>query len=66
MSIVALCLAASALLQANEAPPAKQVRAIRLQGTSITVDGRLDEAVWARAAWISDFVPALTIVSVNV
>ncbi len=56
MSIVALCLAASVALQTNEAPPAKQARAVRLQGTSITLDGRLDDPAWAQAAWISDFV----------
>jgi len=56
LSLVALCLAASVALQTSEAPPAKQVRAVRLQGTSITVDGRLDEAAWARAVWIADFV----------
>ena len=51
-----MCLAASVALQTSEAPPAKQVRAVRLQGTSITLDGRLDDPAWARAAWISDFV----------
>jgi len=56
LSLVALCLAASALLQRSEAPPAKQVRAVRLQGTFITLDGRLDDPAWAQAAWISDFV----------
>ena len=56
MSLVALCLAASVALQTSEAPPAKQARAVRLQGTSITLDGRLDDPAWARAAWISDFV----------
>src|SRR5881396_1050649 len=54
--MIALCLAASALLQTSEAPPAKQARAVRLQGTSITLDGRLDETAWAQAAWITDFV----------
>ena len=56
MSIVALCLATSVLLQTSEAPPAKQIRAVRLQGTSITVDGWLDEAAWGQAVWISDFI----------
>ena len=56
MSLVPLCLAATVALQTSEAPPAKQVRATRLQGMAVTVDGRLDEAAWARAAWISDFV----------
>ena len=34
----------------------KQIRAIRLQGSSITLDGRLDESAWSQASWISDFV----------
>ena len=54
--MVALCIAASVALQTSEAPPAKQIRAVRLQGTSITLDGRLDDPVWSRASWISDFV----------
>jgi len=54
--MVALCFAASVALQTSEAPPAKQIRAVRLQGTSITLDGRLDDPVWSRASWISDFV----------
>ena len=37
------------------AAPLKQMRAVRLQGGGINVDGRLDEAAWARAEWISDF-----------
>ena len=56
MSMVALCIAASVALQTSEAPPAKQIRAVRLQGTSITLDGRLDDPVWSRASWISDFI----------
>jgi len=54
--MVALCIAASVALQTSEAPPAKQIRAVRLQGTSITLDGRLDDPVWSRASWISDFI----------
>jgi len=54
--MVALCFAASVALQTSEAPPAKQIRAVRLQGTSITLDGRLDDPVWSRASWISDFI----------
>ncbi|PYP57892.1 MAG: hypothetical protein DMD40_07035 [Gemmatimonadetes bacterium] len=56
MSVGALCFVAAVMLQTSEAPPAKQIRAIRRQGTSITVDGRLDDPAWARAAWITDFV----------
>jgi len=56
LTLVALCLAASVALQASEAPPAKQIRAVRLQGTSITLDGRLNDPAWAQATWISDFV----------
>ena len=56
MSVGALCLVASVVLQASEAPPAKQIRAVRLQRTSITLDGRLDDPAWSQAAWITDFV----------
>jgi len=36
--------------------PHKQVRAVRLEGSaSISLDGRLDDAAWAQAAWITDF-----------
>ena len=40
---------------AASAAPAKQVRARRLEGDGVKVDGRLDEPAWQRAAWISDF-----------
>lgn len=33
----------------------KQVRAVRLDGSSVRLDGRLDDAAWAQAAWITDF-----------
>jgi hypothetical protein len=56
MNLVALCLAVAAAVQTSETPPAKQVRAVRLQGTAVAVDGRLDEPAWAQATWISDFV----------
>ncbi|MGH7606918.1 MAG: carbohydrate binding family 9 domain-containing protein, partial [Gemmatimonadales bacterium] len=38
--------------------PNKQVRATRLAGAGqgIALDGRLDDAAWTRAVWISDFV----------
>jgi len=56
--LLALGLAASTALQDTSAVTAhKQVRAIRLQGgAAITVDGKLDDAAWAQAVWISDFV----------
>ncbi|HYU30366.1 MAG TPA: DUF5916 domain-containing protein, partial [Gemmatimonadales bacterium] len=58
MILLALGLAASTALQDTSAVTAhKQVRAIRLQGgAAITVDGKLDDAAWAQAVWISDFV----------
>jgi len=56
LSVGTLCLVASVVLQASEAPPAKQIRAVRLPGTSITLDGRLGDPAWAQAAWITDFV----------
>jgi Domain of unknown function (DUF5916) len=34
----------------------KQVRAMRLAGTAVKLDGRLDDPAWAGASWISDFV----------
>jgi hypothetical protein len=34
----------------------KLVRALRLAGAAIRLDGRLDDAAWAGAAWITDFV----------
>ena len=37
----------------------KRVRAMRLRGSSITLDGRLDEPAWAQASWISDFLQKL-------
>jgi hypothetical protein len=43
--------------RADSAPAvSKQMRAVRLNGAGVTVDGRLDEQVWGQAAWISDFV----------
>jgi hypothetical protein len=53
-SITVLLLAPTFLVA--QSPPQKQVRAVRLDGAGVKVDGRLDDAVWARAAWISDFV----------
>ncbi len=53
-------LATSAAAQASDVPQAKQVRAVRLaRGTSVTIDGKLDEPVWTQAAWIRDFVQRL-------
>ena len=57
MILLALGLAASTALQDTSAVTAhKQVRAMRVQGAAITVDGKLDDAAWAQAVWISDFV----------
>jgi hypothetical protein len=55
---VALAAAAPAAAQTGDGAPAKQVRAIRLSGGggAIKLDGRLDDAAWAQAAWISDFL----------
>src|SRR4051794_10190793 len=54
--IITALLVATVVLQADSGPPAanKQIRATRLQ-TGVTVDGRLDEAAWQHAIWISDF-----------
>ena len=59
MSFLALCLAAVGAVQAQDTSAVlahKQARAVRLQGATITVDGKLDDAAWANAVWISDFV----------
>jgi hypothetical protein len=52
-SLAALLVTAAPLLA--QAPPPKQVRAVRLEGGSIKLDGRIDDPAWARAAWITDF-----------
>src|SRR2546421_11536292 len=59
MALVALlggATRAAAAQDSSSGPPHKQIRAIRLHGTSVTVDGRLDDSAWVHAAWISDFV----------
>jgi len=59
---VLVALAAPLLPAAAQTPDStvavfhKQLRAVRLQGGAINVDGRLDEPAWARAEWIRDFV----------
>src|SRR2546421_9018195 len=47
---------AAAAQDSSSGPPHKQIRAIRLHGTSVTVDGRRDASAGPHAAWISDFV----------
>ena len=63
MSLLALCLVATvSAAQARDTSAVaahKQVRAVRLQGAAITVDGKLDDAAWAHAVWIRDFVQRL-------
>ena len=55
--LLALWLATASAAQDTSAVTAhKQVRATRLQGGTITLDGKLDDAAWAQAVWISDFV----------
>jgi len=55
--LLALGLAASTALQdTSTVQTHKQVRATRLHGGSVTLDGKLDEPAWAQAVWISDFV----------
>jgi len=49
-------LATAAAAQASDTPPPKQIRAIRLSGGGITLDGKLDEDAWSQAQWIRDFV----------
>ncbi len=53
-ALAALALAAALPLAAQS--PAKSTRATRLSGPAPQIDGRLDDAAWADAAIISDFV----------
>jgi hypothetical protein len=54
----ALCLllpaAAAAQAPASE-PATPRIQATRIDAAAPTVDGRLDEAVWQQASWVSDF-----------
>ena len=57
MLLTLLFAAATVAAQDTSAVTAhKQVVARRLHGTGVTVDGKLDEAAWAQALWIRDFV----------
>jgi hypothetical protein len=47
--------AAAAQTPASPTPAARQIRATRIEGAAPGIDGRLDEAVWRQATWISDF-----------
>jgi hypothetical protein len=60
---LALLLPAAAAAQTPAPTPAsaapsvrKEIRAVRLQGRAPAVDGRLDDAAWAAAPVLSDFV----------
>ncbi len=53
--LVAQAPPAPAPPSAASAAPHKQVRAVRLDGTAIKLDGRLDDPAWTRAQWITDF-----------
>ena len=58
--MISLCLAVlcagAASAQDTSAGPHKQVRAIHVRSGAVSVDGKLDDAVWAQAVWINDFV----------
>lgn len=56
MNLLALCLAVSAAAQAGDGSPAKRLHAVRLTGSAIKLDGKLDDPAWAQATWIADFV----------
>ena len=43
------------------APPHKQVFATRVSSGAVQVDGRLDDAVWASARWITDFTQKMPV-----
>ena len=51
---LSLALPAAAQTPAPQ-PQTRQVAATRIDGAAPSVDGRLDEAVWTRAAWARDF-----------
>ena len=61
LGAVLVVLSQAALAQSSDSVPTKRMRAIRLSGpgSTIQLDGRLDEPVWAGAAWIKDFVQKL-------
>ena len=52
-----LLLPAAAAAQTAASPPAppRQIHAARIDGAAPSVDGRLDEAAWRQASWITDF-----------
>jgi hypothetical protein len=52
--MIAFCGSASAFAQQPEAGR-KQARAVRVAPGTIVIDGRLDEAVWATAPFVTDF-----------
>ena len=52
--LVAFCGSAVALAQPSEAGR-KQARAVRVAPRAIVIDGRLDEAAWATAPFVTDF-----------
>ncbi len=54
--VILLLLPSVALPQSNGAPARKQAVALRLAGDRVHLDGRLDDAAWRAARWITDFV----------
>jgi uncharacterized protein DUF5916 len=58
LGAVLVVLSQAVAAQSNDSLPPKQLRALRLRGT-IQLDGRLDEPLWAGAAWIKDFLQKL-------
>ncbi|HEX8274176.1 MAG TPA: DUF5916 domain-containing protein [Longimicrobiaceae bacterium] len=62
LAIPLLACAADAWAQAPaaaappSAPARKQIRAVRLEGAAVALDGRLDDAAWAAAPVLDDFV----------
>ena len=59
---LALALSPAAGAAQTPQPPqperaeARQIRATRVEGPPPAVDGRLDDAAWQQASWVSDFV----------
>ena len=57
LGAVLVLVSQGAPAQSSDSVPAKRMRAIRLSGPASTIqfDGRLEDPVWANAAWIKDF-----------
>ena len=55
LAVAGVILPASIQAQHNPNAPRKQMTALRINSPSPRVDGRLDDPVWQKAPWVSDF-----------